>query len=443
MRFPWQQRSAPGKATTRSRGSMRPGPSRGRPSWFVGSPGFGVLPVERDLQIYDDMRRLFPFLDEAIVKTLRLIGGVGFKGPAALVRDMEDWARRVQVNQASRGLEVWIATHLDAMLSYGYAVGEIVPTNKRDDVFALTNLPTRTIQFRAGATPLDLELWQFGHQPAGWVQLDTAWTLLSIHRQRDDDPHGTSLFRSLPGVCQALTLLSNANQQDWERRGAPIYHGNVRFGPDFVDPDGTLSSTLVDGIATSFATAMAARKSGDLQDVFTAGEVTFEDLGPKTPPMPFPDHHRAYAEQMVAATGLPSWLLGLHWSTTERLSTVQSEMLLADINAMRREISPQLERLFERRQQLAGKRGKLSLAWQDITLADLVETQRAASWRETSQQVKVERAARMWQLGWWTQERAGKEVDPELVQVARVLEEPPAASGPPVQGLHPPQGPTS
>ena len=38
---------------------------------------------------------------------------------------------------------------------------------------------------------------------------------------------------------------------------------------------------------------------------------------------------RQILEQLVAKTGLPPFLLGLNWSTTERMSTQQADILMA------------------------------------------------------------------------------------------------------------------
>src|SRR5262249_38677091 len=163
-------------------------------------------------------------------------------------------------------------------------------------IYALTNLEAKTILLRPGVTPLELRVCQRQNVPPGTVELTPGWFLHSIHKPRGDDPYGTSLLRTLPYTGQALSIILNALQQDWERRGAPSYHVNWQADEGFVDPDGTAAAAFLDGIASAFQTAMGARKTGDIQDIFTSGKVEVQDIGPHGAGLPFQEAYRAFAE---------------------------------------------------------------------------------------------------------------------------------------------------
>lgn len=45
---------------------------------------------------------------------------------------------------------------------------------------------------------------------------------------------------------------------------------------------------------------------------------------------------RQILEQVVAKTGIPPFMLGLSWSSTERMSSQQADMLTTEITAIRR-----------------------------------------------------------------------------------------------------------
>ena len=132
---------------------------------------------------------------------------------------------------------------------------------------------------------------------------------------------------------------------------------------------------------------------------------------------------------MVAVTGLPPWLLGLHWSSTERLSAQQADMLIANIEGIRREVQPQLDQLLELRQSLTGRSGRVRFVWPAISLRDATEQARGEAWAEQARQRRIENARTMWALGFWTQDQAARDADPTLVGPARRLSEVPGPSG--------------
>ncbi len=49
---------------------------------------------------------------------------------------------------------------------------------------------------------------------------------------------------------------------------------------------------------------------------------------------------RQMLEQIVAKLGLPPFLLGLSWSSTERMSSQQADVLTSELEAYRRVLTP-------------------------------------------------------------------------------------------------------
>jgi hypothetical protein len=393
--------------------------------------------LEKELALYDEMRRMFPILDAAIGKLVRLTGAVGVAASADVQREVEAWLARVQVNQAQQGLQSWLETHLDQMLLYGKAVGEIIPNRRHDDIYALTNLDTKSIELRAGNTPLELRVLQRQPGPPFLVELAPGWYLYSVHNTRGDNPHGSSLLRSLPFVAEVTSVIENATAQVWERMGTPSFHVNWQPEAEFSDPDGTLAAQFVDGIAGAFKQAMEARRQGEIQDFFSSGKVSVSVIGSEGQLLAIQEPFRAFAEQMVAATGLPGWMLGLHWSTTERLSTQQADMILAHVEALRRAVEPQIASLIDLRQRLTGRSGRFRLRWSPINLRDLTEHARGEAWQEQARHRRIENGRRMWELGYWTQEQAARDADPTLDGVARSHDAPPGGAEHVAGGLSP------
>jgi hypothetical protein len=82
---------------------------------------------------------------------------------------------------------------------------------------------------------------------------------------------------------------------------------------------------------------------------------------------------RQILEQLVAKTGLPPFLLGLNWSTTERMSTQQADILSSELWAMRRTVEPIVKKVCKTYLALEGLDDRVEIQWSDISLQDVTE----------------------------------------------------------------------
>ena len=122
--------------------------------------------------------------------------------------------------------------------------------------------------------------------------------------------------------------------QNWERCG------NVRFAvvykPQGEEPDGALARERAELLAPEWSGAMQETRGGSVRDFVSGGDVRIRAIGADNV---MPDCEvpvRQILEQLVAKTGLPPFLLGLSWSSTERMSAQQADMLTSEITALRR-----------------------------------------------------------------------------------------------------------
>ena len=94
---------------------------------------FGMLsryvPMGRgELQLYRQVREAVPLVDAAIYKLVRMCGGVTAEctDPRAQ-RELQEFLRTVPVGRGQYGINAFLDMYLDSMLTFGSAVGEIVP----------------------------------------------------------------------------------------------------------------------------------------------------------------------------------------------------------------------------------------------------------------------------------------------------------------------------
>lgn len=431
----------------RLRGAMPRRGDRGRVHTKTAAPGsassvFWPRGSSRStvLRVYDDMRQHFPVVDSAIRTLVRLVGSPEFVDPASSAGETAEWARTLPVGWASRGLSEWIRHHADQMLHYGLGAAQVLLTGSREEVAGIVPLDVRRIELKPGATPFDLRV--FAAPPLGLAreELDRRSILLSMNDPRTDTPYGTSVLASLPFTMHVLSTVMNATGQVWRRMGAPPFHVSWNQPEGYQDPDGSRTEEHLAAISESFRQAMEARDRGEIADWFSTGDVDVDIVGSAEQLAAIQEPYRALMEQIVGATGLPSWLLGFHWSSTERLSHQQASSLVANIGAIRRSIDPAVEALLEIRTLATGRGGRVTFTWPEVDLHDALERPRADYLRERARAQRIANGRLMWELGYWTQERAAQDADENLTEVALPMPRPPRPAGAPEPALRLPTG---
>ena len=86
-----------------------------------------VLPAAGERYLYRALREHVPIIDAALCKLVRLIGGFRVECPDKTAeRLLRDFLETVPVNGMNCGVENFISTYFEQLLTYGNAVGEIV-----------------------------------------------------------------------------------------------------------------------------------------------------------------------------------------------------------------------------------------------------------------------------------------------------------------------------
>ena len=151
-----------------------------------------------------------------------------------------------------------------------------------------------------------------------------------------------------------------------------------------------------DSAATTFqkprtvADAMRDAQSGAVRDFVAVGDVDIRVIGADSPILESEVPVRQILEQLVAKTGIPPFMLGLSWSSTERMSAQQADMMTTEITALRRSLEPVVERVCEVWLRIHGYDHRVRVEWDDINLQDLVEEARAELYREQARVLRQE-----------------------------------------------------
>ena len=127
-----------------------------------------------------------------------------------------------------------------------------------------------------------------------------------------------------------------------------------------------------------------------VRDFVAVGDVEIKVIGADNQILDSQTPVRQILEQLVAKTGIPPFMLGLSWSSTERMSTQQADMLTSEIDALRRAMTPVVERICRIWLRLHGYGCGFQVVWDDINLQDLLEEAKADWYREQTRKLALE-----------------------------------------------------
>ena len=133
---------------------------------------------------------------------------------------------------------------------------------------------------------------------------------------------------------------------------------------------------------------MQAGRDGAVRDFVAAGDVDIRVIGADNQILDSEVPVRQILEQLVAKTGIPPFLLGLSWSSTERMSSQQADIMTSEIAAIRRSLEPVVERICELWLRLGGYDDRITIDWADVNLQDEESEARAALYRAQAGAIK-------------------------------------------------------
>ena len=335
-----------------------------------------------EYRLYRSMREALPILDAAIIKLVRLTGGF-LVDCGRDTEELEEFLRTVDCGRGQRGIHSFLSAYLDSLLTYGRAIGEMVVHSGQFS--ALCWGDASTIQIQEGQSPLDYVLCAPDEngslRPLPYPHL----ILFATLNPEPANPYGVSLLRSMPFLTQVLLKIYHTIGKNWERAGNVRY--SVVYKPNGDSFEQGQAAQQAELMAKEWACAMQESKNGVVRDFVAVGDVSVKVIGSDGQVLDSEIPVRQIMEQLVAKTGLPPFMLGLSWSSTERMSRQQADILTSELWALRRTVEPVLERVCELWLRLHGRSQRPRILWEDICLQDLVEEAQADLYRAQALQL--------------------------------------------------------
>lgn len=336
-------------------------------------PASGLSPFRSAAQsraersLYSALRESVPVIDAAIGKIVRLLGRFRVITDDPSAQAIADgFAAGVKINGSSQGLAAFVSDYLDSLLTYGEAVGEMLLNRDKTGIIALYNADPDDVRLITGSSPLELLVCRAGEgdKPVE----NQALVLPSLLNQKRGTARGTSLLEGLPFVSGLLLRIFQSLKNNWERAG------DIRFAVTYDPKDGCFSEESARQIADEWKKAM---RGDAVCDFVSVGDIKVRVIGAESQMPDCAVPVRLILEQIVAKLGIPPFLLGLSWSSTERMSAQQADILTSELEYYRAVLEPVIGRIMRTQLRLSGFSCGFRIVWEDINLQDAVELSQA------------------------------------------------------------------
>lgn len=318
------------------------------------------------INLYSTIKEAIPVIDAAISKLVRLIGTFKIECEDKDIEfEINKFLQNVKVGSCSTGIDSFIFVHLNQLLTYGTAVGEIIPNSKLNDIAALYNASLRNISLKSDDGSLNLKIYK--KLSNGELQEIKHPELIAISVLNPDPEsvYGNSILKGLPFVSGILLKIFASIGNNWERVG------NARFAVTYSPPkdasEQMYTKERAENIASEWSKAM---KSETPTDFIAIGDVDIKVIGADNQVLDSKTPVRQILEQIVSKLSIPPFLLGLSWSTTESMSVQQLEILNSELESYRRILNPIINKICSMWMQFKRLDLNFEIKWCSINLKD-------------------------------------------------------------------------
>jgi len=320
-----------------------------------------VEPFETEL--YDRLRNSVPVIDAAIMKIIRLTGGFHLvSSDVAYQQSLDSFSENVPVGLTGKSLNSFVDNFLDSLITYGSAVGEIVIDSTENKIAGLWNGNISSVRVSSGNNPFDRK----------YILKDIDGNEKNIlHPERilyASLTGGRPLLRGLPSLSSILLRIYQCIGQNFDRAGNVRYA--VTYKPDSNSGDFAYSHERAVQIAEEWAKGMESAKYGQVKDFVTVGDIDIKVIGAENKLFDTNIPVRQLLEQIIAKLSIPPFLLGLNWSSTERMSSQQADILTSELEYYRRLLSPVICDIGNAFLYSLGADASCRIEWDNINLQD-------------------------------------------------------------------------
>ncbi len=336
------------------------------------------------IRLYRELRNSVPIIDAAIDKLVRLVCAFRLTcDDKNAEKEMQDFFGSVAVGGNTRGIEAFISVYLDELLTCGTAIGEIIPTVS-GGFGALYNTNLDNVELSRNKNGFDVDIFLAGAERTKPPRPDLL--MMSVLNPTPGHIEGNSLLKGLPFVSSVLIKIYNSIGNNFDRAG------NVRYAVTYKPQNDALDKAYAKDRAMQIASewSKAMNSSGSVHDFIAVGDVQIKAIGADNQILESEVPVRQMLEQIVAKTGLPPFMLGLSWSSTERMSAQQADILTSELEHYRKILEPVILKIGNTFLRMNGFAATAQVEWEDICLQDAVEESKARLYNAQAKKIEME-----------------------------------------------------
>lgn len=320
-----------------------------------------------ELKLYKSIKEAVPIIDAAISKIIRLTGEFEIECEnKEIQKEINNFIKNVHVNSCSCGANQFVLSHLNQLLTYGTAVGEIVVNPVSNKIEALYNASLHNVDLSTENNPLKIKISRKNADGTMSRIKYPELILISTLNPEPGEIYGNSIMKGLPFVSDILLKIYNSIGINWERVG------NIKFAvtykPSSDIGDKTFTKQRASQIASEWSKAM--KDTYQPSDFIAIGDVDIKVIGADNTVLDSQVPVRQMLEQIVSKLSIPPFLLGLNWSTTETMSAQQSDILSNELEAYRRTLNPIISKICNLWMNFNGYCEDYNIKWKMVDLSD-------------------------------------------------------------------------
>lgn len=338
---------------------------------------------EAELELYSSLREAVPVIDAALNKLVHLVGSFKLSvEDERFQKPLEQFAKSVKVGACGTGLACFVQTYLDQLITYGTAIGEVVPDADMRTIAGLYNASLKDVSVARGESPMEVLVCRrdINNTPVENQSL----LLVTLLKAEAGSIKGNSILKGLPFVSSILLKILGCIGNNFERAG------NIRYAVTYKPSEnsGVNARQRATEIAREWSRAM--RDDSSVCDFVAVGDVSVKVIGADSQVLDCDIPVRHILEQIVSKLCIPPFLLGLSWSSTERMSSVQADILTSELEYFRSLLTPVIEKIACTQLRFLGSDSSVSVVWDNVSLLDETELAQARLWNAQAEKIERE-----------------------------------------------------
>ncbi len=327
------------------------------------APSYGSF----EMEFYEALRAEVPILDACFGKIERLTNDFKLVSRDERAQEgLDVFCREVSVGVSGSSMMSFADLYLDTLLTYGRALGTIGIDFKGRRIKGLCIADPTVFRAERGADPFEVKFKLVTGEREIRLPPKTRWFYTTLNPSVKH-PEGVSLLRGIPALSEILMRIYECVGQNFDRAG------NVRYAVTYKpanEAEAAFAAERAGQIAREWSDGMASAKAGVVKDFVAVGDVGIKVIGADNQVMETEVPVRQLLEQMISKLSIPPFLLGLNWSSTERMSSQQADILTSELEYYRRLISPVLKKIGDAYLRLEGFGCGCEVEWGNINLQD-------------------------------------------------------------------------